>query len=156
MSEIVYGTPEAAKKTGLYNEKVVYTERIPKYKREVARDADGKILWHTKGDLKVKEKLRLVPAGYEEREYVEDKLRNNVTQKLYGFREDPEIVAAKQAEEAAQKDLQDAAVLARKHGTSLTELFAKLFEKGDEPAEDNEPEEAKMPNKRPRSRKSAA
>lgn len=136
---IKYGEPQYLGKVGVHNDLVVHKERVPRYRVEFVRDADGTLLWHMRGDVKVKEKTRLVPIEPLEREFVEDKLKNNVTQKRYQFREDPEVVAAREAEIAVEQDLRDAAMVAREHGLSLKDVLAKLLGGGAEEAGSDTP-----------------
>lgn len=123
----IYGTPEIAKKVGVYNDMVVYSERVPLYEKEVLRDSDGNILWHTRGDVKVKEKTRLVPAGYLDREFVLLKLRNNLEQKSYDFRADPND-ALREAEEASvEEGMREIVQAVRESGYSIKDFVGRVF-----------------------------
>lgn len=135
MAEKVYGNPSDPEKVSIYRGQEVYRERVPVYERRVKRDADGNILWHVKGDVKIKEKMELVLVGHEEREFLEIRNANNTRSKIYDFRADPAVEAEREVEAAIEQDVKEAARIARKNGTSLSEMFARLFAGGDD-AED--------------------
>lgn len=135
--------PENVEQVGFYNRRPVLRETIRRPIKDVVRDKDGNIVYHldSKGNP-IRSHPHTQIVRYEEivREYQEVPLLDSkgnwtgITQKNFHFREDPEVTAAREVETAAQQDLKDAAVLARKHGRSLKDMFAQLL--GDEEVED--------------------
>lgn len=123
----IYGTPEVAKKVGVYNDQVVYSERVPVYRKEVLRDSDGNILWHTRGDVKVKEKTRLVQEGYEEREFVLLKLRNNLEQKAYDFRADPNEELRRAEEASVEEGMREIVQAVQAEGFSMKDFVKQVL-----------------------------
>ncbi|HWV58688.1 MAG TPA: hypothetical protein VNZ57_14625 [Longimicrobiales bacterium] len=85
----------------IFKELVPITEVVPK------RDADGNVMWHYRGEHKVRPQTQRVIVDHIEREFILMPLGNGMTQKVYDFR------PSEAEEQEAQRRVRRAALLDR-------------------------------------------